>query len=445
MNLSLQKALINDVNFRFFGVDLDRLYASSGKLLSEKVVEMYGKSKSFSIICGLGGNASDGLSLAINLTKLNLQVSVYIIGRVSYSGSTIFKKLYTELDELKDNYNALKIKQDCYADDIEQSDINIEAMVGTGLDGLKLNKRFQDCINRISHFKSILVAIDVPAPSYTPDLVISLNYPKIDNAITIEIPESKDVTYLCGPGEVKFLFNPKSKTHKLKNGKVLYVCSTTDTNDLEKISKTAKSYACDLYIYNFNSTLKEHKGLNFISDLEFEKYYADVDSVLIGDIEESSVINTNFVKYIINTDKSKKLVLTWHILDILDSFAYLEELKDSILIMNRSTVDNALKYYGISERSLSQVTQTNIFFAGFQNTLYSKDGEYKINVNPKLANEVSLKTLSNIASVLLSKNDPWLTLKSSVFLFEVAQKLSLENKLSLEENLKEAIDLCKDF
>lgn len=445
MNLRVQKALINDVNFRFFGVDLTKLYASSGQLITQKITEILGTSKSYTVICGLGGNASDGLATAINLVKLNLDVTVYIIGRVSYSGSTIFKELYQELEELKVLYKGLSIKQDCYAEDIVQGDVNIEALVGTGIEGTKLNKRFQDCINRISHFKSKLVAIDIPAPGYNPDLVISLNYPKVDNAVTIEIPESKDASLLCGPGEVKFLFNSKQKTHKLKNGKILYVSSTQNNNEFEGIQNAAKNYSCDLYIYNFNSSLKELKGYNFISDLDIEKYYNEGDVIVIGNIEEKSLINLNLIKYLIGLDKSKKFVLTWHILEIVESFKELEFLKNSILLLNRPTVEEGLKSYDISERSLSQVTQTNIFFAGFQNTLYSKDGDYKININPKLTTESSVKSLAHICTVLLSKNDAWLALRSSVFLFEVAQKLSAENKLTIEENLKEAIDLCKEF
>jgi len=139
------------------------------------------------------------------------------------------------------------------------------------------------------------------------------------------------------------------------------------------------------------------------------------------------------------------MVLTWHINETLQNFKDLEMLNESILILNRNTIDSALKDYGISEKSLSQVTQTNIFFGGFQNTLYSKDGDYKVNINPKLTYEASAKTLANICAVILTKNDAWLTLRSSVFLFEVALKLSLEDKTTIEENLRDAIDLCKEF
>lgn len=445
MNLSVQKALINDINFRFFGVDLKKLYYSSGSLIASKLIENFGTNKSYSIVCGLGGNASDGLTTAIELAKSKVDINVYIVGRVSYSGSTVFKELFEELEELKVLYKNLNIKQECYAVDIEQSDVLVECLVGTGLEGKKLNKRFNDCISRISHFKSKLVAIDIPAPSYTPDLVISLNYPKVDSAITIEIPESKDASYLCGPGEVKFLFNSKQRTHKAKNGKILYIASTTNKDEFEGIKNAASAYSCDLYIYNFNSTLKELKGFNFVSDLEIENCYEESDSVIFGSIDEKSLININLVKYLIGIDKNKKMVLTWHVKEIIENFKDLEMLKESILILNRSTIDSALKDYGISERSLSQVTQTNIFFGGFQNTLYSKDGDSKININPKLTNESSAKVLANICAAILTKNDAWLALRSSVFLFEVASKLNLESKTTVEQNLKEAINLCKEF
>ena len=445
MNLRVQKALINDINFRFFGVDLEKLYYSSGVLLSQKLIEIFGDKKTYAFVCGLGGNAADGISTAIELAKRKIDVSVYIIGRVNYSPSTIFKDLFLELDELKPLYKNLHIKQECYAEDILQSDITVECLVGTGLDGLKLNKRFNDCISRISHFKSKIIAIDIPAPSYNPDLVISLNYPKVDTAVTIEIPETRDASYLCGPGEVKFLFNSKQKTHKAKNGKVLYISSTERKDEFDGIQSAAKAYSCDLNIYNFNSNLKTVHGLNFISDLEIEKYYNESDAIIIGRIDEPSLINKNLIKFLINLDKTKKIVVTWHLVEMLGSFKDLEMLKEGILVLNRTTIDSALKDYGISERSLSQVTQTNIFFGGFQNTLYSRDGDSKLNINAKLTKEDSAKVLANLCGVLLTKNDAWLTLRSSVFLFEVASKLAIENKNIPEENLKDSIDLCKEF
>lgn len=445
MNSRLQKALINDVNFRFFGVELKKLYYSSGSLIATKLMDSFGKDKSYSFVCGLGGNASDGLATAIELIKQKIDVNVYIVGRVSYSGSSIFKELFEELDELRVLYKNLSIKQECYADDIQQDDLIVECLVGTGLEGKKLNKRFSDCISRVSHFKSKLIAIDIPAPSYTPDLVISLNYPKIDSAVTVEVPESKDASFLCGPGEVKFLFNSKQKTHKAKNGKILYISSTRSKAEFEGIKNAAKCYSCDLYIYNFNTDLKELKGFNFVSDLEIENCYEEADSVVFGTVDEKSLINTNLIKHLISLDKDKKMVLTWHVKEIIENFKDLEMLKESILILNRNTIDSALKDYGISERSLSQVTQTNIFFGGFQNTLYSRDGESKININPKLTNESSAKSLANICAAILTKNDAWLALRSSVFLFEVSSKLNIEAKTTLEENLKEAIDLCKEF
>lgn len=250
---------------------------------------------------------------------------------------------------------------------------------------------------------------------------------------------------MCGPGEVKFLFNSKERTHKLKNGKILYISSTTNKDEFEHIAMAAKNYSCDLYIYNFNTELKELKGFNFINDLELEKYYNEADTIIIGSIDEQSAININLIRYIVKLNKDKKYVLTWNILSLLNTFKDLEFSKESILLLNRSTVDSILKEYGVSERSLSQVIQSNIFFSGFQNTMYSKDGEYKVNINPKLFNQNSTQALANIAACILTKNDPWLTLKASVFLFEVAQKLSTENKKNIEENLKEAINLCKDY
>lgn len=445
MNLKVQKALINDVNYRFYGVDQGKLYASSGKLIAEEIAKEIKKSDIVSFVCGLGGNACDGLSTAINLLKLNYNVEVYIIGRVSNTPSAIYKELFEELIELKVLYPKLIVKQECYSHDIKQTEVVVESLIGTGIQGPKLNKRFQDCINRISHFKSKIIAIDIPAPSYTPDLVISLNYPKSDNAVVVEIPESKDITYLCGPGDVKFLFSSKQKTHKQKNGKVLYISSTQESEEFEFAKETAKQYSCEICFYNFNSSLKDFKNFRFISDLDFEKAFQEADSIIFGTIQERSTINKKFLEYIIQIDKNKKFVLGWEFVSLFEGFKAVEGLKNSIAILNRSSIDTTLKSYGISERSLSQVSQINLFLGGFQNTMYSFDGEYKVNANPNINTATNLKILCNIAGVLLTNNEPWISLTSSVFLFEVSNKLSQENKKMSIENIKDAIDLCKEF
>lgn len=446
MNHRTLKAKIHNVNQKFYGVDLKNLYSESGKLISKEVLHLYPNTKTFTVLCGLEGNGLDGLSTAINLLKSGLNVYVYIFGRVHLSSTQLFKDLYTQLEELKKTNSNLHLKQDCYSKDIKniEDGIILEALVGTGIEGEVLNKRYIDVINRITHFGVDIVAIDLGCPNYTPKYTISLNYPKVDNAIVINIKDELDTSLLCGPGEVQNLFIAKSKTHKQKNGKLLYICSSNNLDLYKTLENLTKQYSVAIKVYNFNNNLN-NKINGLVDDSEFLKEFNESDAVLIDNIDLSLFINKSIFNSIINLSKLKPLVINSNIFkeDILENLTQYKDLKNSIFIVERSKIDSDLRKSKLSERSLSKNLNTNLFIYGLQNALYSNEFDYKLSINQGITSNIDLFTA--ISAVLLTKNPPFLSLSAGVFLFEICNKLSGENKNLAEDNLKEAIELCKDF
>src|SRR6185369_11554501 len=88
-------------NCVYNGIDLIKYYEHSGSLIAEQLINKHGKSKSYSVICGLGGNGADGFAIAKNLHKLGVsKLAVYIIGRIKHSKDPVFKHFAEEIIKL---------------------------------------------------------------------------------------------------------------------------------------------------------------------------------------------------------------------------------------------------------------------------------------------------------------------------------------------------------
>src|SRR5690606_11467260 len=104
------------------------------------------------------GNGLDGLYIAQEIASNNpdINIHIYIPGRVNQSDLDLFKTKYKEISSIKN----IKLSQDIYAKDIPNGDLIIEALCGTGLDGDGLYKRSADILKRIVHFSKPIIAID---------------------------------------------------------------------------------------------------------------------------------------------------------------------------------------------------------------------------------------------------------------------------------------------
>lgn len=116
----------------------------------------------FVVVCGLGNNGADGLSIARSLIDMGKDVDVFIFKSSSYNG--LFK---VQLDSLKtydikinvldseDSFNLLK-------DACLESDVVIDALFGIGLNK-EINGDFLEVINIINDNSNYVVSVDVPS------------------------------------------------------------------------------------------------------------------------------------------------------------------------------------------------------------------------------------------------------------------------------------------
>lgn len=435
MDLQTQSSKILYTNAKYFGIALEDMYLEAGEKIASKLINKFGISKSYSFVCGLGGNAGDGIGTLIHLEKKGVKdLSLYLIGRNSQ-----FEDLGTSVLFQKLNKTNIKVQQDCFADDIKQPDVLVECLVGTGLVGEKLNKRFLDVIKRISHFNSKLIAIDKPAPSYKPDIVYSLIYPKTVDAEVIEINIPKELTLYPGPGEVDALVKPKSSTYKTKNGKLLYVCNTSDISELELILKVAKTYLVNVLIYNLHKNF-EPKDISklltnyeIINDSKLDEAILETDTIFFGNFDETSLINRALI-YEVMRYKGRKYVLFG------DSINYinpndLTDYQQLAIIPLKDQVQKFLKSGG-SLRSVANDYRSCFVELGLRTTIYSNTGDLRFGTSGSLIKKSNQDFLSILIAVLSTKNDIWLSMRAGLFLTEL---LVSKEKVEDYELLREVL------
>ena len=144
------------------------LMENAGIQLANIIQKQYSKNKSKNIliVCGSGNNGGDGLVCARHLIQFADEITICLLN--------INGKLKT--NEVKKNWNLIrgikKIKKmeifqnknftKEFENEINKSDIIIDALFGTGLHG-KLNNQVAFVINQINKSEKSIVAVDIPS------------------------------------------------------------------------------------------------------------------------------------------------------------------------------------------------------------------------------------------------------------------------------------------
>ena len=144
------------------------LMENAGLQLANVIQKQYSKNKSKNIliVCGSGNNGGDGLVCARHLIQFADEITICLLN--------INGKLKT--NEVKKNWNLIrgikKIKKmeifqnknftKEFENEINKSDIIIDALFGTGLHG-KLNNQVAFVMNQINKSEKSIVAVDIPS------------------------------------------------------------------------------------------------------------------------------------------------------------------------------------------------------------------------------------------------------------------------------------------
>lgn len=307
----IKKTFILDQNARYYGVKIIDLMENAGKGIAEVITKKYGKKKRVGIFCGLGNNGGDGFAAGRYLMR-NSDVTVFLLGRP--------QDIKTE--EAKKNWEWFKgrkipITTPKDVDKIEGPfNIIVEAMIGTRIEG-KLKEPFASVVRKISKMKGKKVTIDLAVPGFTPDLTISMHYPKTKDAVTVDIGIPKELEKKTGPGEVQALYKPPPDSHKGENGKLMVIGGSRLFHGPTFLALKTASRIVDWVFYSSvpenNELVRKLKlkmaEVTVVPRERLDEFIKKVDCVLIGSGMEATKDTKILTEKLLKKYKAKKFAL----------------------------------------------------------------------------------------------------------------------------------------
>src|SRR5690554_5383588 len=98
MNQFSKLSKIIYTNLKYFGIDIVSLYKESAKEIAKKLIKEFGKDRTYSIICGLGGNGGDGFAVALELNNAGVKnINTFLVGRANQIQNPVSKELFDEI------------------------------------------------------------------------------------------------------------------------------------------------------------------------------------------------------------------------------------------------------------------------------------------------------------------------------------------------------------
>ncbi|MBD3280407.1 NAD(P)H-hydrate dehydratase [Candidatus Dojkabacteria bacterium] len=440
-------AKIKETNARYFGMSELEMVENAGIVLAKELESLVNKQKKkeivVSIVCGLGNNGADGMAMARSFVKKKKQkqveVNVYLVGREQQLKTEEAKEQFYRLKTLKRS-KGLNVQQDCYAKDIVNSDIVIEALLGSGAKG-KIRKRFADIVKKIVRMKALRVAIDVPVPGYVPNETWSLITPKRKKAKVLDIGLPKEVEDHVGPGDIKFMYEPSKDSYKSKNGELLILGGSETFHGAPLLSIMAASkFVGSVFFYTvpenrkFIDRLKsEYCEFIALKDKDLEKYAGYVDVVLAGPGLEEDLINQSLLTQLMNKYREKVFVLDAYAISMVNpdrNKLNKRGFKNTILTPHRGELRHIFdetKLTGLEGklRRFAKENECNIALKGSTDMLFSSDGVMKFNKtgNPGMAKGGTGDVMAGLIAALACKNSAWEAMKAGTFLSGISGDL----------------------
>jgi hydroxyethylthiazole kinase-like uncharacterized protein yjeF len=428
---SFTKTIVTDANAAYLGIPIDKLMEKAGEGIARELVNKYGKAKSYNFICGLGNNGGDGFVAARHLVKNGVKdVSVYLVGRITDIKS---KAAIANFEKLRIVSVNLKVNTDVLARDIEQAEVSVECLVGTGIKG-NLHKRFKDVIVRLTKQRTKIVAIDCPVPGYKPDFAISMLYPKVENAVVLDIGMPKEAELYTGPGDVKVLKVPEIDSYKSQNGELFVYAGSRQFHGAPLMTiKAASKLIGSIFFYTNpeNRELTQHLKLGLeefivMDDNQVEKYAGYANAFLFGPGLEENLPTKAVIAEILRRYPEKPAILDAYAISVARDKGLL---KNKILTPHRGELrhifgdDKNFKKLGSKgvEGKLKRFAVENecyIVLKGHVDILFSKDGEIALNKtgNAGMAKGGTGDILAGIMAALITQNDIWTSIRAACFI-----------------------------
>lgn len=311
---------VTDKNTEYNHVPTLVLMENAGSAIADYIVNNYPSKKKVSIYSGVGGNGGDGFVIARHLLNHGYKVRLFLLARaerIKNEDSRINWESIKIIAQTDKNLN-LKVITDSTQLNPDSSDIIVDALLGTGVNG-KLRQPLSKAIDVINNAPAITIAVDIPS-GLSPEngevqdkcvvahTTLTLHKLKVGlklaqqtytgNVEVLDIGIPRVSEEYVGMGDLLKLKKPDVNSHKGQNGSILIVGSNRDyvgaaifaaesaltqMMDLvyiiapEESAKVIKSYNPEFIVRGVKGDVLDLNAYDDIMEVA-----SRVDSVLIG-------------------------------------------------------------------------------------------------------------------------------------------------------------------
>lgn len=321
--LNVLKTQVMDWNAAYYGVSVYKWMQRAGQgiaqALSAKFKVQNAKLK-IGIFCGLGNNGGDGFAAAKYLYKKH-NVKVFLFGSPLKIKTKESQRTWAEM--LAKGINAQVIEKSSDLKSVDKSfDISLDCFLGTGTKG-KLREPIASGVRFYNRLKGKKVSVDYPTKGIAKiDLVISMQFPKTDKAVVVDLQGDPKFLNKIGWGEFRALEFPGKGAKKGDSGNVLMISGFEQYHGALLYALRAASKITDIiYVYTSSENQKivnklKSKTAEFVAVDDWKKALGKVECILIGPGLGRSRAAYNLVKKVLQI--SKKAVLDADALSLMD-------------------------------------------------------------------------------------------------------------------------------
>ncbi len=144
-------------NSNNMGVDYISMMKNAGEAAFKCILRRFSDISTAVIVCGGGNNGGDGLVVAAHLLNAGFRVKVYMLTKPKTDTAGMMYDKLTEIHRSKVSFDFSD-----FADSLNEADIVIDAIFGTGFSG-NLDEKTKSVINLINMSRAKVVSLDLPS------------------------------------------------------------------------------------------------------------------------------------------------------------------------------------------------------------------------------------------------------------------------------------------
>ncbi len=221
MTITVKDSRKLDINYRYLHGSVEPLMANAGQAVAEEIIRHFPDARSILIFCGSGNKAGDSIFAAKSLgSRMDVRI-FFMKGEESIHSDYVRNALRSITFQ--------KVSGKALPDEIENADILMDGLLGTGLKG-DPSPEYSDIIRMINDSGKPVISVDVPSGagskiSVRPEFTVAMHSTKAipgykypGEVIIKDIGFENGFENVVGPGDFLSYILPDKNSHKGQNG-----------------------------------------------------------------------------------------------------------------------------------------------------------------------------------------------------------------------------------